>query len=173
MKWHGFLTVLLGAALFAGCGHSAPPPVAMAPPADSIIPTAAQPKLPTIKLWVGPEAMTTEMALTQGQEQTGMMFRTNMGEMEGMIFVMDHPRQASFWMKNCPLPLSCAFMDIRGRIQEIHDMHAQDTNLIVSATDDIMFVLETPEGWFDRHNIRPGTVVASEKGSLKSTFLSQ
>ncbi len=170
MKWNGFLTMLTAATLFAGCSQSTPP-AAAASPAPNDLPTGAQPKLATIKLWVGPEAMTTEMALTQQQEQTGMMFRTNMGEMEGMIFVMDQPRQASFWMKNCPLPLSCAYMDVDGRILEIHELHPEDTNLVVSATPNIMFVLETPLGWFDRHNIKPGTMVASEKGSLKHTFL--
>jgi uncharacterized membrane protein (UPF0127 family) len=172
MKWNSFFTLLTAAALLAGCSQSAPPAAAAAPSPDpDDAPTAAQPKLPTIKLWVGPQAMTAEMALTQKEEQTGMMFRTNMGEMEGMIFVFDRPQQASFWMKNCPLPLSCAYMDIDGRILEIHELHSQDTNLVVSAARNIMFVLETPSGWFDRHNIQPGTIVASEKGSLKNTFL--
>jgi uncharacterized protein len=169
MKWNGFLTMLTAAALFAGCGRSTPP-AAAASPAPNVLPTQAQPKLATIKLWVGREAMTTEMALTQQQENTGMMFRTNMGEMEGMIFVMDQPRQASFWMKNCPLPLSCAYMDMGGRILEIHELHSQDTNPVVSSAGNVMFVLETPQGWFDRHNIKPGTIVASEKGSLEHTF---
>ena len=164
--------VLLVVALFAGCNPSAKPTApSSSGAATNDLPTEAQPKLATIKLWVGPQQMITEMALTARQQETGMMFRTNMGEMEGMIFVNDQPRQVGFWMKNCPMPLSCAYMDINGRILEIHDMHAQDTNSIVSATDDISFVLETPEGWFDRHNVKPGTVVASEKGSLKNTFL--
>jgi uncharacterized membrane protein (UPF0127 family) len=171
MRRNRLLILPLAAALAGGC-NQAPPPVA-AILADPGVPTAAQPKLDTIKLWLGPEQMTTEMALTEKQERTGMMFRTNMAENEGMIFVFDHPQQASFWMDNCVLPLSAAYMDTDGRILEIHDLQPHDTNLVLSATDDIEFVLETPQGWFQRHNIKTGTIVASEKGSLKKTFLGQ
>jgi uncharacterized membrane protein (UPF0127 family) len=171
MKRNRFLTLLLASALAGGCTPSAP--TVAAPSADPDIPTAAQPKLDTIKLWIGPEQMITEMALTEKQEQTGMMFRTNMAENEGMIFVFDRPQQASFWMKNCTLPLSAAYMDIDGRILEIHDLQPQDTNIVQSATDNIEFVLETPQGWFQRHNIKTDTIVASEKGPLKKTFLGQ
>ncbi len=182
MKRNGILILLLAAAsLAAGCGQSAPP---AAPPAAGAAlndpdppipgyPTAAQPKLATIKLWIGPEEMTTEMALTPIQEETGMMFRTNMAENEGMIFVMDRPKRASFWMHSCPLPLSAAYIDTDGRILEIHDLQPHDTNAVLSATENVEFVLETPQGWFQRHNINPGTVIATERGSLKKTFLGQ
>lgn len=165
------LLLLAAVALAWGCRHSQPP--AAAPASDLGLPTNAQPRLSTIKLWIGPEEMITEMALTPLQEETGMMFRTNMGENEGMIFVLDHPEQASFWMMNCPLPLSAAYLDTSGRILEIHDLQPHDTNSVLSATDNIQFVLETRQGWFQRHNIKPGTVIATEKGSLSKTFLSQ
>ena len=171
MRRNRLLILPLAAALAGGCTPSTPTVAAIS--ADPGVPTAAQPKLDTIKLWLGPEQMTTEMALTEKQERTGMMFRTNMAENEGMIFVFDHPQQASFWMDNCVLPLSAAYMDTEGLILEIHDLQPHDTNLVLSATDDIEFVLETPQGWFQRHNIKTGTIVASEKGSLKKTFLGQ
>jgi len=63
---------------------------------DPFAPTQAQPKLPTIKLWLGAEELAAEMALTAQQERTGMMFRTNMAETEGMIFVLPLTQRASF-----------------------------------------------------------------------------
>jgi uncharacterized membrane protein (UPF0127 family) len=171
MKCNHLLILLLAATPAGGCNHAAPAVAVISP--DPGIPTAAQPKLDTIKLWIGPEQMITEMALTEKQERTGMMFRTNMAENEGMIFVFDRPQQASFWMDNCVLPLSAAYMDIDGRILEIHDLQPHDTNLVLSATDNIEFVLETPQGWFQRHNIRTGTIIVSERGPLKKTFLGQ
>lgn len=138
---------------------------------DDSIPKQAQPKLPTIKLRFGPEeTMIAEMATTQLQEQTGMMFRTNMAENEGMIFVFPEPQRAAFWMKNTILPLSAAYIDPDGQILEIHDLQPHDTNSVVAATDNIQYVLETPQGWFKRHNIREGTAVATERGTLKKTF---
>ena len=152
----------------AGCSKppSPPPPAAV----DESGPTHAQPKLPTIQLWLGPEQMTAEMALTREQEETGMMFRTNMEENAGMIFVFPFPQRANFWMKNCPLPLSAAYIDSDGVILELHDFEPYNTNTVSSATENIHFVLETPQGWFNRHHIHEGVKVRTERGSLMETF---
>jgi uncharacterized membrane protein (UPF0127 family) len=87
-----------------------------------------------------------------------------------MLFPMPHTEQVSFWMKNCPLPLSAAYIDTEGVIQEIHDFQPHNTNAVFSASDNIRFVLETPQGWFERHHIGVGVAVATERGSLMSTF---
>ncbi len=142
-----------------------------APTAEpSLIPTKAQPKLATIKLWIGAGEMTAEMALTELQERTGMMFRTNMEENEGMIFVFAEPERASFWMKNTLLPLSAAYIDTKGTILEIHDLEPQNTNEVLAATDNVQFVLETRQGWFRRHNIKEGMGISTEKGPLNKVF---
>ncbi|MEO7679006.1 MAG: DUF192 domain-containing protein [Verrucomicrobiota bacterium] len=156
----------------AGCGKremaSAPSRVTAVEPS---LPTKAQPKLRTIKLWVGPEEITAEMALTSIQVQTGMMFRTNIPENEGMIFPLPYPQRASFWMKNCPASLSAAYMTADGVIREIHHFEKQDTNAVVAANENIQFVLEMNEAWFQRHNIKTGAVIRTEYGSLEKTFL--
>lgn len=82
MRWFALFALIL-AGSFAGCGRTSPtPPVAVAPGKSfqPALPTKAQPKLKTIRLWLGPEELVTELALTPEQEQTGMMFRTNMAE---------------------------------------------------------------------------------------------
>src|SRR5215467_2418735 len=75
------------------------------------LPTKAQPKLQTFKLWLGAEELITEMAVQPMQIETGMMFRTNMAENEAMIFVLPYEQQPRFWMPNCPLPLSVAYIN--------------------------------------------------------------
>jgi uncharacterized membrane protein (UPF0127 family) len=173
------LLLLLPAILLAGC-HK-PSPVADAggdstnrtaeAAAEADLPTQAQPKLPTIKLYIGPETLDAEMALTPRQEQTGMMFRTNIQETDAMLFPLPVPQQASFWMKNCPESISAAYITPDGVIQEIHHLEKNDTTPVMAARDDIQFVLETKEGWFDRHHIGVGTVIQTEKGSLADVFL--
>ena len=138
---------------------------------EDLLPKQAQPKLPTIKVWVGAEELETEMALTSEQQMTGMMWRTNMPENTAMIFVHPTPRQAGYWMKNCYVPLSIAYIDTDGVILEIRDLKPHDTNSVVSASTHVRFALETPQGWFQRHNIGPGAVVRTERGALAETFL--
>ena len=123
-----------------------------------------------MKVWLGAEEMETELALTGIQQQTGMMFRTNLAENAGMLFVSPGPYRAGFWMMNCPLPLSAAYIDPEGVILEIHDLQPHNTNSVVAASERVQFVLETSQGWFGRHNVATGTVVRTERGTLADTF---
>jgi len=170
VKRINFLTLLLAAGLFAGCAKSSPPAPAAADSTDDE-PTQAQPKLRTMKIYLGAETLDAELALTGKEEQTGMMFRTNIQETDAMLFPLPYPTRASFWMKNCPESISAAYITADGTIQEVHHLEQNDTNAVLAARDDIQFVLETKEGWFTRHNIAPGTVITTEKGSLADVFL--
>lgn len=173
--------LLFGALLVAalvGCGgcrdSNAPASTAAAPASAPAAvpgePTQAQPRLQTLKLWLGAEEMVAELALTGPQVQTGMMFRTNMEENAGMLFVFPQASPRGFWMKNCFVPLSAAYVDPEGVILEIHPLEPHNTNTVFSTSDRIQYVLETPQGWFDRHNIHTGAVIRTEVGSLRQTF---
>jgi hypothetical protein len=162
------LVFVLAAAVWVSCDGSGQPRTP--PPPASGLPSRAQAKLQTMKLWLGAEEIVAELALTPLEQQTGMMFRTNMEANAGMLFPLPYTQQASFWMTNCPLPLSAAYIDANGVIQEIHDLRANDDNPVKSAAENVRFVLETPQGWFRRHNIREGTLVRTEQGSLLKTF---
>jgi len=168
VKLGKFITLLLAATFWAGCQKSAD--VAPAPSVDDLLPKQAQPKLPTLKIYLGAETLDAELALNDQERMTGMMFRTNILETDAMLFVFPRPFQAKFWMKNCPESLSAAYIGPDGVIEEIHHLEKNDTNAVVAATDNIQYVLEVKDGWFARHNINTGTVIRTEKGSLQETF---
>jgi uncharacterized membrane protein (UPF0127 family) len=164
-----FIVLMLAVALLAGC-HRKSADVAPAPSPDEQLPTQAQPKLQTMKIYLGAETLDAELALTPRQEMTGMMFRTNIQETDAMLFIFPYQQRASFWMKNCPESLSAAYIGVDGVIEEIHHLERNDTNIVVAATDNILYVLEVKDGWFARHNINTGAVIRTEKGSLAETF---
>ncbi len=172
MKHWRILAVGLAMSLLGGCagGCRKAPPAATGAETAPRLPTTAQSKLQTMKLWLGAEEMLAELALTAEQVQTGMMFRTNLAENAGMLFVFSVPHRASFWMKNCPLPLSAAYIDPEGIILEIHDLQPHNTNSVVASSEQVQFVLETNQGWFGRHHVTPGMVVRTEHGPLMETF---
>jgi uncharacterized membrane protein (UPF0127 family) len=160
---------MLMVVLMAGCEQKPAP----TPPEDPLLHgylDKAQPRLATIKVFLGKEELQTEIARTSIQIMTGMMWRTNMQENEAMLFVFNRPHQASFYMRNTLIPLSCAYIDSDGVILELHDMKPKDESSIPASTDRVQFVLETKQGWFQRHNIGPGTYVTSQNGSLQDTF---
>jgi uncharacterized membrane protein (UPF0127 family) len=162
------LVLSLALVVFTGCQKMTVPPATASATGE---PTEAQPKLPTIKLYVGAETLDTEMALTAREEQTGMMFRTNILDTDSMIFVLPYPMQASFWMKNCPESISAAYITPEGVIAEVHHLEKNDTTPVLSATNNIQYVLETSDGWFARHNVTPGMAITTQYGPLASTFV--
>src|SRR6266850_7397693 len=129
----------------------------------------AQPKLPTIKVWLGSEELITEIAREPVQIATGMMYRTNMPENTAMIFVFANPGPKNFYMRNCVVPLAAAYIEPDGTIAEIVDLQPGDEVGVQSRTSNLQFVLEVPQGWFTRHNVRTGAVVRTERGSLIET----
>jgi uncharacterized membrane protein (UPF0127 family) len=128
--------------------------------------TKAQPRLTTLHLLIGSKGMIAEIATTPREVATGLMFRQSMGADEGMLFVFDRSDRRSFWMKNCDLPLSAAYIGPDGKILEIHDLEPNNTNPVVSQSDSVQYVLEAPRGWFATHQIGAGAAVASEGGQL-------
>lgn len=127
---------------------------------------AAQPTLPVVALRVGAARLRVEVARSAEEIRRGLMFRERLGEGEGMLFVLDRPQQAGFWMKNTLLPLSLAYLDPDGVILELHDLRPHDVNAVWSATDRVRYAIEAPQGWFARHGVRPGDVVGGAGGTL-------
>ncbi len=165
-----FVAMLL-ATLWAGCQKAANPPVdTSANPPPPSLPPGPQPKLQTMKIYLGPETLDAELALTSMQEETGLMYRTNITDETAMIFVLPGPQRASFWMTNCPISLSCAYIGPDGVIEEIRHLEKNDNVPVVATNDNIVYVLEVNDGWFTRHNINPGTLIRTERGSLPDTF---
>jgi uncharacterized membrane protein (UPF0127 family) len=60
-----------------------------------------------------------ELADSPEAQAKGLMFRTELGDFEGMIFPSAVPQPRSFWMKNTPLSLDIIFIGPDGRITNI------------------------------------------------------
>jgi uncharacterized membrane protein (UPF0127 family) len=164
--------------LAAGCDQpkSAAPPSAAPPAPLQTTPEGhlnqAQPKLRTMKLFLGNQELITELCTNNVQRMTGMMFRTNLAENEAMLFVFPYEHRTSFYMKNTVVPLSAAYIDPKGVILEIHDLQPKDLRGAEANADNIQYVLETTQGWFKRHHLGTGVVIRTERGTLGKTFFS-
>jgi uncharacterized protein len=169
MKLRDLFALLFLAPLLAGCSKTGTASET-APSSGVQMPTEAQPRLPTMKIYLGAEILDTELALTPQEETTGMMFRTNIPEDDSMLFVLPYPAAASFWMTNCPVSESAAYISPDGVIEELHHFEKNDPIPVVATNQNIQFVLETADGWFTRHNIGVGTIIRTERGSLRETF---
>ncbi len=117
---------------------------------------APQMTLERVQLSAGMHRMDVQVAATPDQRQTGLMFRKDMPQHEGMVFVFEQATQQCFWMKNTLLPLSAAFVDDDGTIVNIKDMAPLSLESHCSAKP-VRYVLEMNQGWFAKKGIKAGT----------------
>jgi uncharacterized protein len=68
------------------------------------------------------EQIPVEIADEDDEREQGLMFRKNLEENEGMLFVYDNEREMKFWMKNTLIPLDILFLDGTRTIVDIRTM---------------------------------------------------
>jgi hypothetical protein len=113
-------------------------------------------KLPAITLNAGIHNIRAEVAQTPDERATGLMFRREMAQPDGMLFVFEEPATQCFWMKNTLLPLSVAFVADDGTIVNLDDMKPQTLDSHCSAKP-VRYVLEMNVGWFAKRGLKAGT----------------
>lgn len=125
--------------------------------------------LPRVKLTAGMYLVDAQVAGTPEQRSTGLMFRRQMPQAEGMLFVFEQAGQQCFWMRNTLLPLTAAFVADDGTIVNLADMTPQSTDSHCS-TKPVRFVLEMNQGWFAQKGIKAGFKLSGSpfKPSAKS-----
>jgi len=120
-----------------------------------------QTNLPRVRLTAGMYQIDAQVAHTPTQREIGLMFRKEMPQAEGMIFVFEQPATQCFWMRNTLLPLTAAFVAEDGRIVNLADMKPMTEDSHCSK-EPVRFVLEMNQGWFARKNIKEGTKLGGE-----------
>jgi uncharacterized protein len=115
--------------------------------------------LPRVTLSAGMHRIDAQVAQSHDQRMTGLMFRKEMPQHEGMLFVFEQPTVQCFWMKNTLLPLSTAFVADDGTIVNVEDMKPQTLDSHCSRKP-VRYVLEMNQGWFAKKGIKPGMKLA-------------
>ena len=87
------------------------------------------------------------------------VFRTELGDNEGMIFPYDGTRAQSFWMKNTPLPLDIIYIGPDRRISNIAAETEPYSLDPVYSVGPVLGVLELRGGRAAELGIEPGDLV--------------
>jgi len=143
------LVLALAAALVLGCDSepAAPPPGPDRPQ-----------RLPTATIHVGDVALVVEVADSEAERNTGMMFRERLADDEAMLFVFAGEANLGFWMKNTPVDLDIAYIAADGTITQIERLTAYNPDSVYSR-EPVRFALEVPAGWFARRGVTVGMKV--------------
>lgn len=107
-----------------------------------------------LELTVGPATAYVEVADTSRQRRQGLMYREELPEDQGMLFVFDRPQRMSFYMRNTYIPLDIGYFDKNGVLREIHPLYPRDETPIRSRSDQLLYALEMNQGWFRKNGVK-------------------
>lgn len=156
----GLLSVL---AITAGCadGGNATAEARSVSPGGSASAEASSarraPMPPPGHAWVifGADTVVAEVAATPEERAEGLMYRDEVPDGTGMLFVFEDSQPRAFWMANTYVPLDVAYMDPSFRVVDIIAMEPLVTDSYPSDAP-AMFALEVRQGWFEESGIGIG-----------------
>lgn len=113
-------------------------------------------------------AVRVEVAATLDERQRGLMFRQELAEDAGMLFLFAREVQTGFWMRNTYVPLDIAYIGADRRVIAIKQGKPLDETPLTPG-EKYLYVLELNAGWFERHGMGPGAVVTLPGGLPPAT----
>jgi len=106
----------------------------------------------------GERSFTVEVADDPAERQAGLMFRKDMADDHGMLFVFEATQPLGFWMKNTIMPLDLIFIGPDGRIRAIRKGEPF-SEAVISPDEPVRFVLELKAGTAAKEGIEDGDLV--------------
>ncbi len=106
-----------------------------------------------------------EVADDEGERATGLMYRTQMDENRGMLFVFENAQPMGFWMKNTLIPLDMIFIDQDQKISSIQKNAIPcqaDPCKVYSSSQPALYVLEVNAGFALDKGLQAGQSVTFE-----------
>jgi uncharacterized membrane protein (UPF0127 family) len=104
----------------------------------------------------GAPKLKVEMARAPSEHERGLMFRTKLGELEGMLFEWPSEAPRVFWMRNTCIPLDMLFINKDGVVVGIQENVPTLNEAPRTVPCPAAYVLEVNAGWCRRHEIEPG-----------------
>ena len=100
-----------------------------------------------------------ELARSPQEMQRGLMFRKQLDESAGMLFIYQKDGDHHFWMKNTYLPLDMLFISANGEVLGIVENVEPMTTVSRSVGIPSRYVLELNAGYCRRHGVQVGTKI--------------
>lgn len=113
------------------------------------------------QLTIDNKVLNIEIARTPEEHARGLMFREELNENDGMLFIFDDEEIRYFWMKNTLIPLDIIFIDKNKRIINIEHaipcVSASCENYV--SKDVAKYVLEVNGGFSEKNNLTIGKII--------------
>ena len=104
----------------------------------------------------GVQVFSVEMATTEQEKETGLMYRKELADGKGMLFDFSPEQEVSMWMKNTYISLDMIFIRADGRILRIAENTEPLSTKIIPSGGLAKGVLEVIAGTAKKYGIEPG-----------------
>ena len=123
----------------ASCSDRKPPPEATKRKANPVV---------ELTIDTGKEKLqvSVEVVVSPKLREKGLMYREELVDGQGMLFVFQAEEERSFWMKNCSIALDMIFVNDRMRIVNIQHMAEPGSTRSKPSTGPARYVLEIRGG---------------------------
>jgi len=108
----------------------------------------------------GVQVFSVEVATTDQEKETGLMYRKELADGRGMLFDFSPEQEVSMWMKNTFIPLDMIFIRADGKILRIAENTEPQSTRIIPSMGLAKGVLEVIAGTARKYGIAPGYRVA-------------
>ena len=108
----------------------------------------------------GVQEFSVEMATTEEEKTTGLMYRKALADGKGMLFDFTPEQEVSMWMKNTYISLDMIFIRADGRILRIAENTEPMSTKIIPSRGLAKGVLEVIAGTAQKYGIAPGDRIA-------------
>ena len=115
----------------------------------------------------GPHSFNIEIASTNGERALGLMYRGELPNNAGMLFLYDAPQPITMWMRNTILSLDMIFIGTDGKVHRIESRTEPFSTDIISSDGTVQGVLEVNAGTAAKIGLKTGDEVAFS-GLLKA-----
>jgi uncharacterized membrane protein (UPF0127 family) len=131
---------------------------------DVVVPYVAPRAANTLVMLPDGSTVHVELALTEAEQQYGLMGRTSLPEGRGMLFVHDGMAKHPYWMYHCKIGLDIVWMDAQHRIVEMSPdtppcRGKSTTCPNYGGHEPSQYVLELPVGSILKHRLAVGETV--------------
>lgn len=140
-------SIVLACLLLAACSAS-PASTTAAPEASTTTAVAALPGFATATITVDDRELLVAVADTPQARRQGLMGVTDLGDLDGMLFVWDGDTTEAFWMKDTLVPLDIAFFTVGGAFVDRQTMQpcVEENCELYSAPTFYRYAIEAPAG---------------------------
>lgn len=120
-----------------------------------------------LKTSAGEHTIAIEIAETEEDKALGLMYRTSLAPLTGMLFPYPRAQELTMWMRNTYISLDMVFIRPDGIVHRVEARTEPLSERIIGSNGPVSAVLELVAGEAGRLGVKPGDVVLHEMFKTK------